>query len=144
LLELKINGKIAGEEIKLPEAGGSIAIQVSAQSIAPFSKVVIYRNGAVWKELPLGANKKSAQLRVSAPVTGSGGYSLYAEGPPATGILDASYPQASSNAIRVYVGGQKIRSRGMALLAVAKGEGSRVRTVPAGPRRVSRFRTGVR
>ncbi len=111
LLDLKINGKIAGEEIKLPAAGGSIAIQASAQSIAPLSKVVIYHNGAVWKELPLGADKKSAQLKVNAQVTGSGWYSLYAEGPPATGILDASYPQASTNAIRVYVGSQKIRNR---------------------------------
>jgi hypothetical protein len=44
------------------------------------------------------------------PVSHSGWYSLYAEGPHSD-LLDVRFPQAGSNAIRVYVGEEKIRNR---------------------------------
>jgi len=110
LLDLKVNGKIPGDEIKLPAAGGTVTIQASVQSIVPLEKVMIYHNGKIWKELPLAADKKSAQFKGTVKVTESGWYSLYAEG-PMTEILDSNYQQASTNAVRVYVGDQKIRSK---------------------------------
>ena len=67
----------------------------------------------MWKELPLSADQKSATLTATVPVTASGWYALYAEGPK-SGYLDAAYSQASTNAIRVYVGDQKIRNKASA------------------------------
>ena len=42
-------------------------------------------------------------------VTESAWFSLYAEG-PAYRLLDAEFPQATTNAIRVYTGDRKIRN----------------------------------
>jgi hypothetical protein len=110
LLELKINGSLPGEEVKLPAAGGTVTLNASVTSITPLTKVVVHHNGKVWKQLPLGADKRSAVLNESVPVKSSGWFALYAEGEP-TPYLDVPYPQASTNAIRVYVGDQKIRNR---------------------------------
>ncbi len=110
LLDLKIDGKIPGEEIRLPAQGGTVSLEATVTSIAPLTRVVIYNNGKVWKELPLSAGKLSATLTEKIPVTRSGWFTLYAEGEP-TSFLDTAYPQASTNAIRVYAGGQKIRSK---------------------------------
>ena len=111
LLEFRINDKRPGEEVRLPAAGGSITIEAQASSIAPLSKVVIHRNGVEWKQLPL--DKHTATLRASFPVTESGWYSLYAEG-PRNEYLDTNYVQAATNAIRVYAGDRPIRSKASA------------------------------
>jgi TolB protein len=108
LLELKIDGKIPGEEIRLPAQGGTVTLEVRAESIAPLAKLVIYRNGEVFRELP-----PDRPFQEQVKVTASSWFSLYAEGPPYRS-LDAEYPQAATNAIRVYVGGQKIRNRASA------------------------------
>ena len=104
LLQFRINDAIPGDSIKFGSGGGTLDIEAGAASIAPLSKVVIYRNGQVWKEVP------QSGLNESVRVTQSGWYALYAEGAPYT-WLDAEYPQALTNAIRVYVGDEKIRSR---------------------------------
>ncbi|HET8549194.1 MAG TPA: CehA/McbA family metallohydrolase [Bryobacteraceae bacterium] len=110
LLEFRIDGKVPGEEIRLSSGGGTVALEAQVKSIAPLSQVVIHRNGAPWKQLALHADAKSASLRTSFPVTESGWYSLYAEG-PRTEYLDTNYVQAATNAIRVYVGDQPIRNK---------------------------------
>ena len=73
---------------------------------------MIYRNGQPFRELPVHQQpgKPSAELNTEIEVTGSSWYSLYAEGPYSE-LLDVRIPQAGTNAIRVYVGDQKIRSR---------------------------------
>jgi len=58
----------------------------------------------------LSVDKLSATLTDKIPVTRSGWFTLYAEGEP-TPFLDTAYPQASTNAIRIYTGDQKIRSK---------------------------------
>lgn len=110
LLDLKINGKIPGEEIKLPASGGTISLTANVMSVTPLTKAVIYNNGKILKEIPLSADKLSATLTEKIPVTGSGWFTIYTEGAP-TPFLDTTYPQASTNAIRVYVGDQKIRNK---------------------------------
>ena len=113
LLEFTINGKRPGESVQLPAEGGRITISAKVQCIAPLSKAVIHHNGEVLRELPLSTDRLSAELSTEIPVTTSGWYSLYAEGPH-TPLLDVAYPQAATNAIRVYAGGQKIRNRASA------------------------------
>ncbi|HSB16510.1 MAG TPA: CehA/McbA family metallohydrolase [Bryobacteraceae bacterium] len=110
LLEFRVDGKIPGETVRLPAEGGTISIEASAVCIAPLSKVEIHHNGKVLMVVPLAADKKSASLKTQLKLTGSGWLSLYAEG-PAHPYFDATFLQAATNAVRVYVGGQKIRSR---------------------------------
>jgi dipeptidyl aminopeptidase/acylaminoacyl peptidase len=111
LLEFEINGKKPGEEIRLP-SNGQVKLHARAWSIAPLSKVVIYRNGQPFRELPVNnqPGKPCAELNAGIDVLGSAWYSLYAEGPYSE-LLDVRIPQAGTNAIRVYVGDQKIRNR---------------------------------
>lgn len=104
LLEFYINGQLPGDDIHLPAGGGTIEIEGSTLSFSPLNSVVIYNNGSVLKRLPTSGSFK---FRLS--VKQSGWYSLYAEGTKDLRI-EAQYPQASTNAIRVYVGEQKIQN----------------------------------
>ncbi|MCU1274559.1 MAG: translocation protein TolB [Bryobacterales bacterium] len=105
LMDLRINGRLPGDTIRLPATGGSLSVEGTVWSIAPLSKVVLYSNGQVVKEFPTSGHF-TEQIRVSQ----SGWYSLYAEG-AASEYLDAVYAQAATNAIRVYVGDRPIRNR---------------------------------
>jgi TolB protein len=111
LLDFKINGHIPGESLNLPEGGGVLALEGKVWSIVPLSKVMIYHNGQVIKEVPLGDDRMSAAFQEQLKITRSGWFSLTAEGPAASHPIDANYPQATTNAIRVYVGSGKIRNR---------------------------------
>jgi len=106
LLEFWIEDQMPGGELKLSQPR-TLQFKARATSIAPLTKVVIYRNGVAWKEVTSGSLEERVQ------VDESGWYALYAEGKPYT-WLDAEYPQALTNAIRVYVGDQKVRSRASA------------------------------
>jgi hypothetical protein len=105
LLEFRINGHIPGDALHLPAAGGTLRLEGSVHSFAPLSKVAIYNNGEVLKEL-----STSGSFQETITVRRSGWYSLYAEGAKDE-RLDTQYPQATTNAIRVYVGDQKIRNQ---------------------------------
>jgi TolB protein len=115
LLEFEIDGKKPGEEVKLPAGARRVKLRARVWSIAPLSRVVIYRNGEPFRELPVTApsEKPCAELDTEIEVQGSAWYALYAEG-PYTELLDVRYPQAGTNAIRVYVGAQQIRNRASA------------------------------
>jgi TolB protein len=104
LLDFQISGHLPGDAIHLPRTGGTVEIEGSVWSFAPLSRVVIYHNGTILKELPA-----SGSFRERIHVSQSGWYSLYAEGPRDLRI-EAQYPQAATNAIRIYVGDQKIRN----------------------------------
>ena len=108
LLEFKVDGRMPGEDLRLPPEGGSVTLEARVESIAPVSKVIIYRNGRIFKELPPGV-----PFREKTEVTESSCFSLYVEDPPCR-LLDAAYPQAATNAVRVYVGSRKIRNRASA------------------------------
>lgn len=108
LIDFRINGLLPGDSLKLPPAGGTISAEGAVWSIAPLTKVVLYANGQVVKELPT-----SGHFAVQIPVSRSAWYSLYAEG-LASPDLDAAYAQAATNAVRVYVGGHPIRNRASA------------------------------
>jgi hypothetical protein len=116
LLEFEVGGKGPGEAVAL-KSPSRIPIRARVWSITPISRAVIYRNGEPWKELPIDqqfwskqpAGQPCAELEIEAEVDGSAWFSLYAEG-PFTELLDVRFPQAATNAIRVYVGEQKIRN----------------------------------
>lgn len=113
LLEFQIEDRIPGGSVRLRAGGGSVRVKARMWSIVPLSRVVIYRNGQVWRELPLAEDGRSASLEEEVEIVESGWFSLTAEGDAAP-VIDSNYPQAATNAIRVYVGDQKIRSRASA------------------------------
>jgi TolB protein len=111
LMEFKVNGRIPGESLNLPDEGGTVQFEAQVWSIVPLNRVMIYSNGEVWKEIPLSSDKRTASLRERVTLQRSGWFSLTAEGPPASHPIDANYPQAATSPVRVYVGEQKIRNR---------------------------------
>jgi hypothetical protein len=114
-VELRVDGRIPGEEVSLPAEGGSVDIEASVRSITPLEKILLVFNGAVVEELPLSADRKSADFKKSIRVTRSGWYHLRAEGRPADRFpLDAEYAQGFTNPIWVKVGAQPIRNRAAA------------------------------
>jgi hypothetical protein len=68
------------------------------------TKVAIYRDGTLWKEV-------GPEFREQVKVDRSGWFSLVAEGPAAGLPVEPAFPQAGTNSVRVYVGNQKIRNR---------------------------------
>lgn len=114
LLEFTVNGAIPGEAVQLPPDGGAVTLRGEVWSFIPLERVMIYRDGRVWKEVTLSPDRMRATFEEKAPVNRSGWFSLSCEGAPAFAPVDPSYPQAGTNAVRVYVGDQKIRSRASA------------------------------
>jgi TolB protein len=112
LIEFRVNGKQPGEVVRLPRAG-EVTLEGSVRSIVPLSKLVIHSGGRVVKEIPLAADGRSARFSERLNVARSAWFALYTEG-PASPWLDAEYPLAISNVVRVYVGDQKIRDRASA------------------------------
>ena len=80
LLELTVNAAGPGETIKLPEKA-DVVVKAQVWSIAPLNRVVIYRNGEVWRELPLDAGGRGARLHETVRIDESAWFSLTAEGP---------------------------------------------------------------
>ena len=91
-----------------------MAVKAQVWSIAPLTRVLIYRNGQVWREVPLNADSRGASIQEMVRIDQSAWFSLTAEGPAGSHPLDAIYPQAATSAVRVYVGAQKIRNRASA------------------------------
>jgi TolB protein len=111
LLEFQINHQIPGESIHLPAAGADIEVDAQVWSTLPLTRAVVYRNGVIFREVPLSQDRLTGKLHAQARVSESGWYSLTAEGEPKANSTDPSFPQAVSNPIRVYVGDRQIRSR---------------------------------
>ena len=113
LVEFRVNGKLPGESLRLPAAGGEVTLEAAVTSIAPLSKVAIHHRLGVLREIPLEASRKSARFRGTVRVADSDWLALVAEG-PAFPSLDADSMLAITNAVRVYVGERKIRDRASA------------------------------
>jgi hypothetical protein len=104
-----------GERMQLPPEGGEVEVRGEAVCITPITKVVVYRNGEVWKEIPVGTDPRRVEFRESTKVDRSSWFGLVVEAEPypAGGAPDG-YAQAVTNGVRVYVGDQKIRNRASA------------------------------
>ncbi len=111
LLEVKIDGKLPGEEIRLPATGGTVDAQVWLRSIAPLDKVELIFNGERVEEIPLGAERRSVDHRKRLKVSRSGWFHVRAEGKPAERFpLDTGFAQAFTGPIWVTVGKQPVRN----------------------------------
>ena len=111
LLDFNLNALGPGETLTLPANGGVVSVKAQVWSVTPLARAVIYRNGQVWRDLQLNADKRGARIQETVRIDESAWFSLTAEGPIGSHPIDALYPQAATSAVRVYVGAQKIRNR---------------------------------
>jgi hypothetical protein len=109
LIDFRVNGAIPGGILHLPAGGGPVVLEGTVVSLSPLSKVAINRNG-VLSEIQLDDKRTSARFRQEIRLTESAWFSLVAEGPHAP-FLDSTSLLAGTNAVRVYVGDQKLRER---------------------------------
>src|SRR2546427_93065 len=61
LLELKINGRLPGDKIRLSESGGAVILEGKIWSTRPLTKAVISYNGKGWKEIALSGDRQYAE-----------------------------------------------------------------------------------
>ena len=110
LVELTVDGELPGGEIHLPAAGGEVEVETRVQSITPLSSVSLIFSGRVVENIPLSADRKTAQFSKRMSVAQSGWFHVRAEGSPAERFpLDAGYAQAFTNPVWVTVGGDPPR-----------------------------------
>ncbi len=115
LVELSVNGMLPGESVIVPARGGRIRVEGRVRSIVPLQSVTLLFNGQPVEQIPLSADRKSADLDKTLEVSGSGWYHLRAEGVPADRFpLDTGYPQAFTNPVWIIVGDRPVRDRASA------------------------------
>jgi hypothetical protein len=115
LVELSVNGSLPGETVNLAAAGGTVQVHAQVRSIVPLEKVVLYFNGQPVEDIPLAADRRSADFDRTLAVARSGWYHVRAEGAPADRFpMDTSYPQGFTNPVWVIVGDQPVRNRAAA------------------------------
>jgi len=110
LVELTVDGKGMGESVSLSKPG-EVKIRGRVWSRMPLRSVRIHRNGEVWKELPVFG--KEVVIDETAQVDKSAWFAVTVEADEFRPVPKA-FGQAVTNAIRVYVGDQPIRSRASA------------------------------
>ena len=113
LLDLKVEGQLPGSTLRLPAGGGAVLIEADLNSVVPVTKLVLYHRRGVLREIPVSPDGKSARFREQVRLPESDWISLEAEGPPDS-RFDAAFALAITNAVRVYVGDEKIRDRASA------------------------------
>jgi len=115
LVELTVNGRIAGEDVELPAGGADVEIEGRVRSITPLETVTLVFNGQPVEKIALSADRKSADFKKTLKVSRSGWYHLRAEGKPEERFpLDTAFAQAFTNPVWVTVGGRPVRDRASA------------------------------
>jgi TolB protein len=119
LVELSVNGVSPGDTVNVAAQGGTVGVKVGVRSIVPLQKVTLYFNGRPVEDIPLAADRRSADFSKTLPVTTSGWYHVRAEGAPADRFpLDTAYPQGFTNPVWVIAGNQPVRDRASAEYAL--------------------------
>ncbi len=108
LLGFTLQGKEAGDEIRLP-AAGMLSAGVSLRSIVPIDKLEIVANGEVVASLPLSGDRTSLTRTVELKVERSGWYTLRASAEHSRAPVLDVYPFATTSPIYVSVGGEPVR-----------------------------------
>ena len=115
LVELSVNGSMPGETVNIAAAGGAVQVHAQVRSIVPLQKVTLYFNGEPVEDIPLAADRRSADFEKTLSVSRSGWYHLRAEGAPADRFpLDTSYAQGFTNPVWIVAGDRPVRDRAAA------------------------------
>ena len=110
LVQLTVNGEIAGGEIRLPAEGGTVEVDARMETAFPVEKLELIRNGEALEEIPLREGGRSGALRKRIPVERSGWYTLRATTEEPVFPIDDSRLHAETGPVYVYCGEQPIRS----------------------------------
>ena len=112
LLQLSINGEIAGGEIRLPAEGGGVEVQARMVSAFPVERLELIRNGQVLEQVPLQSDSREGALRKRVEVDSSGWYTLRAVTTRPVPPVDDTRLYAETGPVYVYRGDEAIRSKG--------------------------------
>jgi hypothetical protein len=110
LLELRLDGRGVGDELRLPAGEREVIARVSLRSNVAVDHLEIVGNGVVVREVPLTGDRTRAELEVRLPVRRSGWFLLRARSDRATYPVLDLYPYATTSPIYVTVGGEPVRS----------------------------------
>ena len=111
LLDFRVEGRLPGGELELPDSGGEVSWSAWVRSPTPLERVWIVANGEDAGEVALSADRRSATVSGTLAVEASGWAILRAEGSPEERRpLDCSYAQAFTNPVWISVGGLPVRS----------------------------------
>ena len=110
LVQLAINGEIAGAEVRLPAEGGSVELAARMDSAFPVERLELIRNGEVLEEIPLREGGRSGAVRKRITVSQSGWYTLRATTDGPVPPVDDVRLHGETGAIFVYCGDKPIRS----------------------------------
>ncbi len=111
LLEFQIGDSLPGDQIDLPEGGGTLPLRGEMNSIAPLDRLEIVGNGKVIDRIPLTGDRRRAKFEKPIRVSASGWYTLQAFANSAAHPIEDSRPMAATNPVYVSVGGRPIRSK---------------------------------
>ena len=111
LLDFRVGGRLPGDEIRLPQSGGEVEWSAWIRSSTPLERVWVVSNGGEAAEVPLSADRRSADASGRLAVDRSGWALLRAEGSPdERRPLDCAYAQAFTNPVWVLAGDVPVRS----------------------------------
>ncbi len=119
LVELSINGRIPGEDVRLPAGGGTVEVTARVRSITPLTTASLVFNGDVVETIALSTDRRSADVTTTLKVSRSGWYHLRVAGAAAERFpLDTLFAQAFTNPVWITVGDEPVRHRASAEYAL--------------------------
>ncbi len=111
LLDFRVEGRLPGDEIRLPASGGEVEWTAWVRSPTPLERAWVVSGGEDAAEAPLAPDRRSADASGRIRFDASGWLLLRAEGSPdERHPLDCDYAQAFTNPVWVSVGGEPVRS----------------------------------
>ncbi len=72
LIDVRVEGKHPGNELKLPAGGGTLTVEAWAESVLPFQELQVICNGAVVATQTVPKGEKSCRISQEVKLNGSG------------------------------------------------------------------------
>lgn len=111
LVGLTVDGRMPGEEVRVPASGGTVTVSGWMKSITPLEKVMLISNGELLEQIPLTGDRTRVEFTRQIKVARSSWIHLRVEGAPGERHpLDTGFAQAFTNPIWLLVGDQAVRS----------------------------------
>jgi hypothetical protein len=110
VMTFSVDGKLAGDELRLPAGTSSVRVRASVLTNTPLEKVEIIVNGSAVASRS-ASGKNEIQLDEAVPLKGSSWIALRTEGPWHRLILNDTNAFAHTSPVYVTVGDRKIARR---------------------------------
>jgi hypothetical protein len=110
LLEITVNGRGPGDEIRL-ERPGAVTARIRLRSSVPIDHLELVRNGEVVDTIALAGDRTTGIVTLQVPVDRSGWLLLRARSDRAIYPVLDLYPYATTSPIYLTVGGRPARSK---------------------------------